>query len=56
MTKDFKKQEADLIIKNLANQGLEALWATNKGGGFWIRGMGYFSKARAIKLANPKAV
>ncbi len=34
MTYDFRKQEADLIIKKLANHGIEALWAPNKGGGF----------------------
>ena len=40
------------IIKKLANHGLEAVWAHNKGGGFWIRGGKYLSKAQAKKLAD----
>ncbi len=49
-----RKQEADLIIKKLASHGLEALWAHNKGGGFWIRGGKYLSKAQAKKLADSR--
>jgi hypothetical protein len=43
-----QKSEADRIINIYASAGIEALWAYNKGNGFWIRGIGYINISQAV--------
>lgn len=43
------------IAEKLDATGYEALWAKGKGGGFWIKGLGYMSKSKCLKLVASKA-
>lgn len=43
-----------MIAQAMDAQGYEALWAKGKGGGFWVRGMGYMSLSKCAKLVSVK--
>jgi hypothetical protein len=42
------------IAQAMDAAGYEALWAKGKGGGFWVRGLGYMSLSKCAKLVGLK--
>lgn len=48
-TMDEQTQE---IAQLLTDNGYEWLWANGKGGGFWVRGLGYKSLDQCKALTN----
>ena len=48
---EYRRTHARKIVKRLKAIGYDAIWAENKGGGYWIKGQGYIRRQIAEEMA-----